>query len=52
MCSKCTEFDNRIARYKKMAVHFTDQITSDGIAGLIKQLMDEMIALHPETEKK
>jgi hypothetical protein len=35
-----------------MAVHFTDQITTDGIARLIKQLMDKMSALQsPETEK-
>ena len=51
MCDKCTEFDNKIAHYTRMALRVTDQLTLDGIAQLIKQKTEEKAALHPEPKK-
>ena len=48
MCEKCTELDDKIAHYKRISSHVTDQLTSDGIADLIKKLEAEKAALHPE----
>jgi hypothetical protein len=52
MCEKCTELDFKLARYKQIAMRITDPPTLDGIAGLIKEMMDAKAALHPEPEKK
>jgi hypothetical protein len=48
MCKKCTELDDKIAHYKRISTYITDQITLDGIAGLIRKLEVEKAALHPE----
>jgi hypothetical protein len=34
----CTDHDNKIAQYRRIAVHVTDQLTLDGIANLIKEI--------------
>jgi hypothetical protein len=51
MCDKCAEFDFKIAHYRQMATRLTDELTRDGIAGLIKELANAKAALHPEKTK-
>ena len=52
MCEKCNEFDSKIAHYRRIAIHMTDQQTLDGIAGLIKRMMVEKAAIRCEPAKK
>ena len=51
MCKKCAELDGKIEHYRRISTHVTDQLTLDGIAGLIKQMLAEKAALHPEQEQ-
>ena len=51
-CAKCTESDDRIARYKRLAMYITDQFSLDGIAGFVMQMMAEKPALNPKDLKK
>ncbi|CAN7688489.1 hypothetical protein LJR220_006632 [Bradyrhizobium sp. LjRoot220] len=46
MCEKCTELDDKIEHYKRISTYVTDQLTLEGIAGLIKQMKAEKAALH------
>jgi len=48
MCKRCTELDDKIEHYKRISTYVTDQLTLEGIAGLIKQIMTEKATLHPE----
>jgi hypothetical protein len=48
MCERCAELDGKIEHYQRISTHVTDQLTLDGIAGLIKQMLAEKAALHPE----
>jgi hypothetical protein len=48
MCEKCTELDDKIEHYKRISTYVTDQLTLEGIAGLIKQIRAEKAALHRE----
>jgi hypothetical protein len=48
MCAKCTELDDRITHYMRLAIHITDELTSEGIAQLIKRMRAEKAALHRE----
>ena len=48
MCKRCTELDDKIEHYERISTYVTDQLTQDGIAGLIKQMRAEKAALHPE----
>jgi hypothetical protein len=52
MCGKCSELDSKIAHYKRIAVHITDQQTLDGIASLIKQMTVDKAAIRCEPEMK
>ena len=52
MCGKCSEFDSKIAHYKRIAVHVTDQQTLDGIASLIKQMTADKAAIRCEPQMK
>jgi hypothetical protein len=51
MCKKCTELDDKIEHYKRISTYVTDQLTQDGIAGLIKQMVAEKAALHAERRR-
>jgi hypothetical protein len=51
MCKRCSELDDKIQHYQRISTHLTDQLTLDGIAGLIKQMLAEKAALHPEQEQ-
>jgi hypothetical protein len=46
MCKRCTELDDKIEHYKRISTYVTDQLTLDGIVGLIKRIMAEKAALH------
>jgi len=48
MCAKCTQLTDKIAHYNKLAKQVSDQRTLDAIAGLVKQMTDEKVGLHPE----
>jgi hypothetical protein len=52
MCNKCKEFDDKIAHYQRIASNITDQLTLDGIAGLIKQMTADKATIRCEPEKK
>jgi hypothetical protein len=52
MCGKCSEFDSKIAHYRRIAVHVTDEQTLDGIASLINQMTADKAAIRCETETK
>jgi hypothetical protein len=48
MCQKCTEIDGKIEHYKRISTYVTDELTLEGIAGLIKQMTAEKAALRRE----
>jgi len=48
MCKRCTELDDKIEHYRRISTYVTDQLTLEGIAGLIKQILAEKAALHCE----
>ena len=50
MCDKCTELDRRIGHLKDLATRVLDQMTTDGIAKLIQELLDQKAMLHSEEE--
>jgi len=47
MCTKCIEFDNKIARYMRLASQITEP-TSDAILQMIERMKAEKAALHGE----
>ena len=51
MCKRCTELDDKIEHYKRIST-ITDQLTLDGIAGLIKQMLAEKAALIPSKSRE
>ena len=50
MCAKCIEFDNKIARYMRLATQITDEPTSEAIAQMIERMKAEKAALHGEPD--
>ena len=53
MCKTCAEIDSKIAHYKRIAIHVTDQQTLDGIAGLLRQMASEKASIRcDQTEKR
>ena len=50
MCTKCIEFDNKIARYMRLASQITDEPTSDAIVQMIERMKAEKTALHGEPD--
>ncbi|MFK4522915.1 hypothetical protein ABIF90_000896 [Bradyrhizobium japonicum] len=50
MCDKCIELDQKIEHLESLARRVLDQITTDGIAELVRELRDEKKKLHPEQE--
>jgi hypothetical protein len=52
MCAKCDELDDKIAHYKRLAVHITDKLTLDGIDQLIDRLESEKVDLHGERHQE
>jgi hypothetical protein len=47
MCSKCADIENKIAHYRRMAIHVPDELTLEGIAVLLRAMTVEKAALHP-----
>jgi hypothetical protein len=48
MCDKCTELDDKIEHYRRIASSINDQFTVDRIKVLIAELEAQKAALHPE----
>ncbi|MET4846957.1 hypothetical protein ABIF62_007452 [Bradyrhizobium japonicum] len=48
MCEKCTLYDDKIARYRRLSLGINDQ---DEIAILIAQATEAKAANHPPTRK-
>jgi hypothetical protein len=47
MCETCTQLDDKIAHYMRLATGITDQLTLEAIEKLVAELRDEKAALHP-----
>ena len=52
MCDKCTQIDNKIAHYMRLAMQITDKITLHGLAGLIEKMRVEKAAIQCEPGQK
>jgi hypothetical protein len=50
MCDKCNELDKKIEHLRDLATRVLDQMTTDGIAKLIQELLDEKLKMHPGEE--
>jgi len=50
MCDKCSELDKKIEHLEILAQRVLDQMTTDGIAELVRELRDEKKMLHPDQE--
>jgi hypothetical protein len=51
MCEKCNQIDEKIEHYRELISRVTDQLTTEGIAGLIAELLAQKAALHPEQDE-
>jgi hypothetical protein len=51
MCSRCKEFDEKIAHYQRIGIYVTDELTLTGIKQLIEQASAGKAALHLEGKK-
>jgi len=52
MCEKCTLYDDKIARYRRLSLGINDRQTLDGIAILIAQATEAKAANHPPAPKE
>ena len=50
MCDRCIELDKKIEHLQTLAARVQDQMTTDGIAQLVRELRDEKKKLHPDQE--
>ena len=53
MCEKCVQYDDKIARYRRLSLGINDRQTLDGIAVLIAQATDakpSFIRLHRKSK--
>ena len=50
MCDKCSELDKKIEHLEILAHRVLDQMTTDGIADLVRELRDKKKKLHPDQE--
>ena len=48
MCDKCSELDKKIEHLETLAHRVLDQMTTDGIAELVRELREEKKKLHPD----
>ena len=51
MCSKCTELEEKIARYRRIMDRVLDAQLAAGITKLIQEAEAEKAALHREQDK-
>jgi hypothetical protein len=51
MCDKCTTLDGKIAHYQRLESSILDRVTVDRLKELIRGLIAEKAALHPEQEQ-
>ena len=47
-CDKCNELDKKIEHLQTLALRVLDQMTTDGIAELVRELREEKKKLHPD----
>jgi hypothetical protein len=47
MCEKCIQYEDKIARYRRLSLGINDRQTLDGIAVLIAQATDAKALIHP-----
>ena len=52
MCEKCVQYDDKIARYRRLSLGINDRQTLDGIAVLIAQATDAKALIHPSPPEK
>jgi len=52
MCEKCVQYDDKIARYRRLLLGINDRQTLDGIAILIAQATEAKAANHPPAPKE
>ena len=50
MCDRCIELDKKIEHLQTLAARVLDQMTTDGIAQLVREMRDEKKKLHPDQE--
>ena len=50
MCDKCRELDKKIEHMQTLAARVLDQMTTNGIAELVREMRDEKKKLHPDPE--
>ena len=48
MCDKCNELDKKIEHLQTLALRVLDQMTTDVIAELVRELREEKKKLHPD----
>jgi hypothetical protein len=52
MCEKCSQYEDKIARYRRLSLGINDRQTLDGIAVLIAQATDAKALIHPSPPEK
>jgi len=52
MCEKCTLYDDKIARYRRLSLGINDRQTLDEIAILIAQATEAKAVNHPPDPKE
>ncbi len=52
MRDKCSELDKKIEHLEILAQRVLDQMTTDGIAELVRKLRDEKKKLHPDQDAR
>lgn len=51
MCEKCSELDEKIEHYRRIAPRITDKMTLESIAELVAELLAKKAELHPGEQK-
>lgn len=52
MRDKCIQYDDKIARYRRLSFQINDRQTLDGIAVLIAEATDAKALIHPSPPEK
>ena len=50
MCEKCFELQEKIDHCRRLLALVTDQLTIDGLSGLLKSYLAERDRLHPKSD--
>ena len=52
MCEQCVEIDERIARYRRIMLSISDDVTIERFKEGVADLEAKKLALHPESEQE